>query len=226
MNLADRIKHIRDTFNLTQPQLSELAECTSEGVIKGIEQGKTATIKTKYSIPISNKLGINREWIERGIGMMRNSHEEIINTMEIVESALNPNIISIKYYEDIRASAGIGCINDECIPAYIQLIPTILPLSSKSNNIEAIKVYGDSMTGTIQDNDIIFIDKNKSQVLNGKIYVVYMCDEVYVKRIFKDPKTKSLILKSDNPIYPQFEVTCEDFKIIGQVIANMNIKEL
>jgi len=44
--------------------------------------------------------------------------------------------------------------------------------------------------------------------------------------LLKDQSNKSLILKSDNPHYPQFTITCEDFKIIGRVIANMSIQNL
>lgn len=224
MNLSERIKKIRQTFGVTQEHLANVLG-TSIGVPKGWEQGNTKKIKEKYSIKLANKFGINKDWIENGTGEMRiNQYKNMLKDTAIISDVLNEYGKRIPYYEDIKASAGTGYVNEEFKTSYIQLADDILP--SKSKKIEAIRVHGDSMSGTISDGDIIFIDKNATTPANGKIYVVYLCDEVYVKRLFKDPNTKKLILKSDNPVYPQFEATCEDFKIIGQVIASMNIKEL
>lgn len=224
MNLAARIRRIRDTFGINQEQLADILG-TSIGVPKGLEQGKTKEIKTKYSLILSHKFNLSKEWIENGTGEMRiNQDEQIIEETSIIANSLNSKHLNIPFYEEIKASAGEGYINGECTPSYIQLQPSII--SIKSKKIEAIKVYGDSMTGTIEDGDIIFLDKNDTQPISGKIYVVLFGDEVFVKRIFKHPGTEKLILKSDNPLYPQFEPSGEYFKIIGKVVANMNIKEL
>lgn len=224
MNLADRIRMIRDTFGLNQEQLANILG-TSIGVPKGWEQGKTKTIKAKYSVILATKFKLNREWIENGKGEMRtNENDDLLKDISLVSNTLSVDVVNIPFYEDINASAGTGCINGECQPSYIQLLPNLLP--TKSKKIDAVKVTGDSMIGTIADGDIIFIDKNYTIPVNGKIYVILLHDEVYVKRIFKNPNSESLILKSDNPVYPQFEINHDDLKIIGKVVANMNIKEL
>lgn len=225
MNLAARIKQIRETFGITQEQLGEILG-TSIGVPKAWEQGKTKTIKPKYSLILSEKFHISKEWIETGRGDMRIDHDADLQDISLIADILhgNKSTVRIPFYEDIRASAGTGCVNEECKPSYIQLLPELLPTNSKS--IDAVKVDGDSMTGSIEDGDIIFVDRNDTAPVNGKIYVVYLCEEVYVKRLFKDPNSKKLILKSDNPVYPQFEASCEDFRIIGRVVVGMNIKEL
>jgi phage repressor protein C with HTH and peptisase S24 domain len=147
-----------------------------------------------------------------------------LHDLSLIAHTLSDKSLTIPFYEDIKASAGTGCTNDECELQYINLIPNMLPVKN-TKNIEAILVSGDSMTGTINDNDVIFIDKNQTTPQNGKIFVILMCGEVYVKRVFIDPITKKLILKSDNALFPQFEAS-EDCKIIGRVVANMSIKEL
>jgi phage repressor protein C with HTH and peptisase S24 domain len=231
MILQDRIKMISKEFGANQEDILKILrdngiDC-SIGTIKGWWQGKTKSILPKYSIILSKYFKINRQWLEDGLGEMKLSDDTSsvsLNELSLIAHTLSEDSIAIKFYEDIRASAGNGFLNGECKPSYINLLPELLP--TKSKNIEAVKVDGDSMTGTIEDGDIIFIDKNYTTQLNGKIYVVLLCDEVYVKRIFKDPSNGKLILKSDNPVYPQFEANCDDFKIIGKVIANMKIKEL
>lgn len=171
---------------------------------------------------IANVYNASYDWILTG--QETQNFNDAFQSYDMDSQSLNKEILHIPFYEDIRASAGTGCINGDCKPTFIKLASKLLPVNSA--NIEAIRVMGDSMVGTIDDGDVIFVDKNHLEPLNGKIYVVFMCDEVYVKRIFRDPNTQKLILKSDNPVYPQFEADCEDFKIIGKVIANMNIKEL
>lgn len=231
MDLEERIKTIRDTFGASQEDLLKILQDNgieaSIGTIKGWWQGKTKTIKPKYSIVLAKHFKISRDWLEKGEGLMKEDTNDIevsLQELSMIAHSLSEDSLAIKYYEDIRASAGTGTENGELKPAYINLLPSFLPTRSK--NVVAIKVPEDSMTGTIEDGDIIFVDKNYTEALNGKIYVVLLCEEVYVKRIFKDPSNQKIILKSDNPVYPQFDASCEDFKIIGKVIANMRIKEL
>lgn len=224
MNLSERIKFIRKSFGINQEKLADILG-TSLGVPKGLENGSIMAIKPKYSLVLSNRFNISKEWIESGIGDMYiddniPSEEEL----KLLSNALNDKKITVPYYEDIRASAGNGCINGECTPSSIAILPKLI--YAKSKNVEAIRVSGDSMTGSIEDGDIIFFGKNYTEIINGRIYVVVLGDEVYVKRIFKAPNTPRLILKSDNPVYPQFEAIEDEFKIIGKVIANMRIKEL
>lgn len=222
-NLADRIRAVRKKLGINQVELGDILGCT-EGKIKGWEQGKTLTIKPKDTVLLESKYGFNREWLENGEGdMMINQGDLVLNDISTISAMLNGNI-SIPYYKDINASAGYGCTNGECKPARITLIASMLPVSGK--NIEAIKVMGNSMSGTIEDDDVIFINKDDCEVQDGKIYVVYLCDEVYVKRLFTEPKTKAIILKSDNPLFPQLNADCDDFKVIGRVIANMQISKL
>ena len=233
MSLEERIKIIKNEFGVTQEDLLNILRDNgidaSIGTIKGWWQGKTRNILPKYAIVLAKHFRLNREWIETGIGSMKHNDDSELTTLQelanIAKTFNNENMVTVQYFENINASAGSGCINDtECIPTYIQLQRNILPI--KSDTLEAIRVSGDSMQGTIEDGDIIFIDRNYTTLINGKIYVVYMAGEVYVKRIFKNPNSDHLILKSDNPIFPQFEALSEDFKIIGKVVANMNIREL
>ena len=221
--LSDRIKLIRKKIGVNQQGLADILGCT-DGKIKGWEQGKTKTIKYKDMMLLTNKYGFSQEWIEDGKGeMMINKGDLLLKDIAATAAMLNSNI-SIPFYKDINASAGYGCTNSECEPSYITLDPSMLP--SMSTHIDAISVMGNSMSGTVEDEDIIFVDKNDTQPINGKIYVVYLCEEVYVKRLFIDPNTKKIILQSDNPLFPQFEADCEDFKVIGRVVANMNISKL
>jgi len=222
-DLADRIRLVRKTLGVNQVELADIFGCT-DGKIKAWEQGNTKHMKPRDILILTNKYGFNYEWLESGTGdMMQNTGDLLLHDISITSGLLNSGI-SIPYYKDINASAGYGCTNSDCKPTYITLAPSMIPSSSKK--IDAIKVAGNSMSPTIEDEEIIFVDKNDIQPIEGKIYVIYLCEEVYVKRLFIEPKSKAIFLKSDNPIFPQIDADCEDFKIIGRVIANMKISKL
>lgn len=225
LSVGDRIREVRKKLRVNQDGLASILGCT-DGKIKGLEQGKTQSIKLKDIDLLSQKYGFNPEWLENGIGdMMIDKGDTLLRDISITEALLSASI-AIPYYKDINASAGYGCENIEHKAEYIKLTEDMIPLSANTKELDAIKVSGNSMHPTIEDEDVIFIDKSDTTPQDGKIYVVYLCEEVYVKRIFIDPVTKKISLKSDNKIFPTFQADCEDFKIIGRVVANMQIQKL
>lgn len=221
--LADRIRYVRKKLGMNQQELADVFGST-DGKIKGWEQEKTDSMKAKDALLLQNKFGFNQEWLMDGTGeKMLKRDELLLDDIQTTVNLLDKNIV-IPFYRDINASAGHGCTNEECKGTNITISKDMLP--SFSNKMEAIRVSGNSMTPTIEDEDIIFIDKNETEAINGKIYVLFLCDEVYVKRVFIEPKSKEIILNSDNPIFPQIKADCEDFRIIGRVVANMQIRKL
>ncbi|MCX6076023.1 MAG: hypothetical protein NTW78_03960 [Campylobacterales bacterium] len=223
-DLSDRIKMVRKVIGVSQQGLADIIGCT-DGKIKAWEQKTTLVMKPKDILVLVNKYGFNYEWLEDGTGDMLQVDGDItLKDIATITSMLNKSI-SIPYYKDIHASAGYGCTNGNCKPSYISLSPDMMPNKS-SDAMDAIRVTGNSMSPTIEDEDVIFIDKSDITPKDGKIFVVYLCDEVYVKRLFIEPKTKEIFLHSDNPLFPKMETDCEDFKIIGRVIANMQITKL
>ena len=81
---------------------------------------------------------------------------------------------------------------------------------------------GDSMTGArILDGDIVFIRK-QDMVDNGEIAAVVIGDEATLKRVNYYPEKNLLILKAENPLYPD-QIYAEDqldaVKILGKAVA-------
>ena len=81
---------------------------------------------------------------------------------------------------------------------------------------------GDSMTGArILDGDIVFIRK-QDMVDNGEIAAVVIGDEATLKRVNYYPDKNLLILKAENPLYPD-QIYSDDqlyaVKILGKAVA-------
>ncbi|TXN71622.1 LexA family transcriptional regulator [Methylobacterium sp. WL6] len=68
-------------------------------------------------------------------------------------------------------------------------------------NAEFIEAHGDSMFPTIQDGDLMLLDRGYGEVVNGKIYVLVVNGLVVVKRVSL-LAFGGLMLISDNDRYP------------------------
>ena len=88
-------------------------------------------------------------------------------------------------------------------------------LFSNVDNIFALKVKGDSMTGAgIFDGDIVFI-KKQSEAVNGDIVAAIINDEATVKRFSKS--AAGVKLTAENPKYEP--IVSKNIKIAGKVVG-------
>lgn len=79
-------------------------------------------------------------------------------------------------------------------------------------------VRGDSMEPTLKDGDTVLIDQSEKEILDGRIYVVTLGDELRVKRVQKG--WDGIVLTSDNPRYSDIHIAARDleaFTVHGRV---------
>ena len=85
---------------------------------------------------------------------------------------------------------------------------------------------GDCMTGArIHDGDIVYF-KKQSQVENGEIAAVLVNGTPYLKRFFSFPEKSMIILKTENPKYPDmvfFGEELDGIQILGKAIGFSSI---
>ena len=140
--------------------------------------------------------------------------------------------VDIPYFENSYACAGAGIINYEETPKPITFDRSFLEtqLNMKNfKNVHIIKVKGNSMEPTFKSGTFLMINPMENEgnsIENGSIYVVRYYEDIMVKRVVRNNKTKEVLLHSDNKIeHPSIEIKNEDindFQIIGRVIANFN----
>jgi phage repressor protein C with HTH and peptisase S24 domain len=78
------------------------------------------------------------------------------------------------------------------------------------------------MEPTLKDGNIIFIDKNDKNIINGGIFVISTNAGVFVKRLNLKSNGEIEII-SDNSIYPKEKVKPEEINIIGKVVGKLEI---
>jgi len=130
--------------------------------------------------------------------------------------------IQMKHFGEVSGSAGGGAFNDDENFTYLSIDPAyarLLDITEK-DNIEAITVTGESMEPTLKDGSIILIDRNKTKIINGSIFVINAGGTVYIKRLMMNPNG-NIDMISDNSIIPKQEASIEESLVIGRVIGAM-----
>ncbi len=122
---------------------------------------------------------------------------------------------------DVEVSAGPGVVaHDETMQGVVAFDAQWLRAQTNCNpsKLSLVTVKGDSMSPTLEDGDMIFVDHSSTDYRDG-IHVFQMEGDLLVKRLQKLPGS-SISVISDNPRFPAFTVDLTDsscvFKLIGQ----------
>ena len=130
---------------------------------------------------------------------------------------------------DITASAEAGYLNSD-VKEVIKLIEydseqaKILFKGIDANNLKVINISGDSMQGTFESGDSIYVDVSKKEFNGDGIYVFTFGKSLYVKRlqIIKD----KLIVISDNKKYKEWDISEDEIDqlyIHGKVMLSQSM---
>ncbi|MEA3553571.1 MAG: S24 family peptidase [Campylobacterota bacterium] len=174
-----------------------------------------ATMKKRNSIPFSNildfcalkKISIN--WMLYGQ-----------DPSSLIDST---DKYWIKYFPTINVSAGGGAYDADEVYEKLDLPDFFVNIvGGKDNikNIEAINVTGDSMEPTLNNGNIIFIDKTKQDVSKDGIYAFVNENGLFVKRMQRRIDG-SLDIISDNKEYPMQIAKKTEINILGKVVSSI-----
>ncbi len=179
-----------------------------------ISQMNFATMKKRNKIPFNElldfcaKRSISINWLLYG------------QSPESLVEATN-KFYMVKYFSDISASAGGGS-NIECEEIEELEIPEqfvfMLGGEKELQNIEAINVSGDSMEPTFSYNDIVFINRNKTDINRGGIFTIRTEAGLFIKRVQKRIDGKLDVI-SDNSIYNTQTLDANQVEVIGRVVS-------
>lgn len=217
--LAERLKKARNQRGLTQKALGDLIG-VSQAAIQKIETGKAS--QTTKLIDLAKVLMVNPEWLSSGEGSMFNDE---LKQMDY--SSTNGGIFRLEVL-NLSVSAGPGVINSEFIEVlrsveYSTEDARMMFDGRKADQIRIINVRGDSMSGTIEPGDLLFVDISVKSFDGDGIYAFLYDETAHVKRLQK-MKDKLLVI-SDNKSYASWEPIERDEMnrvfVFGKVIGSM-----
>lgn len=204
---------------MTQKTLGD-AVGVSQAAIQKIETGRAA--QTTKLLDIAKALRVRPEWLSSGTGAMRADGDDDKKPSHINHDVFRVDIL------DLAVSAGPGIVNQE----FVEILHSVEYATAearhmfdgrKAENIRIINVRGDSMSGTIEPGDLLFVDISVKSFDGDGIYAFLYDDTAHVKRLQK-MKDKLLVI-SDNKSYAAWDPIEKDEMnrvfVFGKVIGSM-----
>lgn len=127
----------------------------------------------------------------------------------------------IKYFPDVNVSAGGGAYDGEENFEMLALEGTFfdkIAAFSNASRVEAVNVVGDSMEPTIADDNIVFIDRDKTEISKGGIFALITPSGLFIKRL-QVRVDGGVDIISDNRDYPVQTVDRSEITVIGKIIG-------
>lgn len=132
--------------------------------------------------------------------------EDILSSIESGESNIKLPLFATS------VSCGFVSPADDFIEAQLSLDEHLIP---NPNSTFFVRASGDSMRETIQEGDLLVIDRSLHAV-QGRIVLAVIDSEFTVKRYYEHGN--EVVLRADNPVYPDIVLGLDrDFSIWGVV---------
>lgn len=135
---------------------------------------------------------------------------------------------------DVQASAGPGAVAAD-VPEVLHRVSVLQAWAARElggdlSRIKLITARGDSMSGTIEDRDVLFVDASVQEYAGEGIYVIAAAGEVQVKRLQRLVQGGLRIISDNATRYPAQDVTqesaLEHLRVCGRVLAAWNLKKM
>lgn len=218
--LAERLNQAMEVAGMSQGALAKasgVAQPTIWRLTSGNARGSTKIVE------IANALGVRTEWLSAGSGPMRDDGQQpLIPTQKSGADIFRIDVL------DLSVSAGDGAVNNEFVEVLRSVEYSVddarqMFNGRKAEQIRIINVRGDSMSGTIEPGDLLFVDITIQSFDGDGIYAFLYDGTAHVKRLQK-MKDKILVI-SDNKTYTPWDpIEKEEMNLLyvfGKVIGSM-----
>lgn len=234
--VGDRIvKRARELHGWTIKQTAEALDVSTETLRKW-QRGETAPTRNRTKL-ICKVLQVSPEWVQHGA----EASKEHVPPLAGVNSG---TLRSISFARRIEGGVAIALMNAEASMGIGKLRPeqedvvTEMAVNEKwlrmhasfsaPENLALITGFGDSMSPTFNDGDVLMVDRGVTDVKLDAIYVLSLGDELYIKRLQRRPDGGVLML-SDNRAYEPYPIPEQDrgqFQVLGRVVMAWNAHRL
>lgn len=187
----------------------------TEQILSVLASG-VAKYGTAYAL--SQKSGVSKSNMSRWLSGTPPRTADIEPVMDLLGARIvlpDDTLIDYDFVPKVSAKAGAGAsleTSDETEGLYAFRKDFMGREHICAASAVMMDVVGDSMEPEFYEGDTLLVDKSDIEIRDGKIYVVTLGDELRVKRIFNS--LNGLILRSDNPKYPDIHVEGPDLETL------------
>lgn len=236
MALSDRIRAaLANGSDLSQSGLAKACGISRASVNAWVN-GKTDSIDGKYLTTAAYYLGVSAHWLSTGEGPMLPGSGE--PSLAISAASLAPAPVPGAPAISVPLLANAGSMgpgteiqHDDVLVGHIALSEQWVARRLQPTNINALRfihAYGDSMSPTFEDGDILLVDTGikDPRIIDG-VYVMAANDRVYIKRV-RQRMDGVVEISSDNATVKTVDVLNGDHRIdiLGRVVWCWNGRKL
>lgn len=203
MALGARIRYYREKAGLTLEQLSERSG-VDVGTISALENRDSS--RSKYATALAQGLGMSLEMLE-----MEGADHDVSSLISgVAPQAPAPVGTPISSREEppegyvrlpvmCEASAGPGCVPQLETVQPVDVLESYIrkKLNANPRNLKVLTARGGSMTGLIEDGDIMFVEPTTEFTDDG-IYILTLDDLIRVKRLSVSMATGNVLIESND----------------------------
>lgn len=226
-NIGGRIKTARKSVGITQGELAKRVGVSLQTLNK-YEKGHR-TPDAGLLGAIAKELGCDPGWLLSGEDKTYAAPEppgekfllaedmldwETLKKVSSFEGSSPDELVSINIYSlDILRDP-----KDKSLRTPLGAV--FMPLKYASAGPIAFKMAGEGMSPTIKDGAILGLDYKSKDINEGKTYVIKLPDgDSAVRRLFRG--AGKIILKPDNPIFPEMTIDAALFKEKGLIVGRV-----
>lgn len=228
MKLSAWVKSARKQAGLSQEKL-------------GFELGVTKGNISAWENDLHNPSVAQVEQISRISGLSypppsavsSNGSPELRATGELAGGPSDGNLSTLQIRQfNVSASMGAGSVvqdHIEVVQAVTVSLPELRKLASFSNppNLAFITGYGDSMTPTFNDGDLLLVDQNITEQKIDAVFAFTYDGEFYVKTLQRVPGRGVMAVSHNRTVYEPFRIEPEKpLTIHGRVVLAWNARKL
>lgn len=220
---------------ISEGKLSNLTGIT-QPTIHRILTGESKEPRSKNIVALANYYGVSRDVFDTGIvdeeSLGAVKRKEVIRPV----SELSSDAVTISMM-GAQLSMGFGISqdhlsHDEQVGSFEttkKWVNSRLSHATSIQNIKIITALGDSMKGTFNNGDALFIDTGVSEVKVDAIYALAYDGELFIKRVQRIPGGRLSLISDNAKGYKPITIEHKDvptFLVIGRVIGVLNYNEL
>ncbi|CAN1739536.1 helix-turn-helix transcriptional regulator [Raoultella ornithinolytica] len=222
---AERLVESMKAAGFTQASLAAAVGMSQSSIWKLTSGAASGSRKT---VELAKALHVRPEWLASGELPVNDNESNDLPTVYRQQRPVDPGIYRVDLL-DVQVSAGPGVYLSSEFIETVQAIEfkeeyaRSMFGSRPASSIKVITVRGDSMEGTIDPGDYIFVDTSVNHFEGDGIYVFVFGKTIHIKRL--QMQKNSLVVLSDNKLYSPWEIdACDEdqFHVLAKVLVKQS----
>lgn len=216
-------KEKADNIRITYSKLADIAGVSRTAVSYWKSGGGIDAAQARL---VAEYLGVNPLWLETGKGDIKNK-----NNVYNINNHATSDDMTIKQYEDVRGSMGVGILlRDQ--PGKItgfkvtsEWMNKNVPANTGVANLSIVTGFGDSMKGMFNSGDPLIVDTGIKSLDYDGVYFFRVGNEGFIKRLQRIPGEGIRVI-SKNEEYESWTIKeGMDFEVFGRVLKVWNSED-